>query len=144
MPAPAPTHPLVQMIPIISIIDDDESVQAATRGLVRSLGFRAYTFGSAEDFLQSRCIEKTSCVITDVKMPGMSGVELQSLLIAQAPRMPIVFVTAFPNERIRAPDPAEDRGSSAASLEACRCIWRRQRLELRPPVTPTRSHSWTC
>jgi FixJ family two-component response regulator len=90
------------MTPLISIIDDDESIQAATRGLVRSLGLRAYTFASAEDFLQSRCVEETSCVITDVKMPGMSGIELQSLLIAQARGMPVVFITAFPNEGIRA------------------------------------------
>jgi FixJ family two-component response regulator len=81
---------------MISIIDDDPSIRAATDGLVRSLGYRAVTFASAEDYLQSDCIHDTSCVIADVQMPGLSGVELQSLLIARGYRTPMIFVTAFP------------------------------------------------
>jgi FixJ family two-component response regulator len=86
---------------VISIIDDDPSVRQATDGLVRSLGYRAMTFASAEDFLQSDHIEDTSCLITDVQMPGLSGVELQSVLNARGARLPIIFITAFPEDRIR-------------------------------------------
>ena len=88
--------------PVISIIDDDPSVRQATDGLVRSLGYRSATFASAEDFLQSDRIDDTSCLITDVQMPGgLSGVELQSVLIARGSRVPIIFITAFPEDRIR-------------------------------------------
>ena len=89
-------------IPVISIIDDDESVRAATNRLVRSLGFIALTFASADEFLRSPRLHDTSCVIADVQMPGMSGIELQSILIATGKNMPIIFITAFPDEGIRA------------------------------------------
>jgi FixJ family two-component response regulator len=92
----------LQKVPVISIIDDDESVRAATRSLVRSLGFTAFTFASAEDFLQSPRASDSSCVITDVQMPGLSGVELQSRLLAQGQRTPIIFITAFPDKSIEA------------------------------------------
>jgi FixJ family two-component response regulator len=88
--------------PVISIIDDDESVRVATQSLLRSLGFTACTFASAADFLQSPRMNDTSCVIADVQMPGMSGVELQSLLIAQGHRTPMIFITAFHEESVRA------------------------------------------
>lgn len=91
----------VQDTPIVSIIDDDASVRQATDGLVRSLGYRVATFESAEDFLSSDLVGDTSCLITDVQMPGLSGVELQSLLNARGSRVPIIFITAFPEERIR-------------------------------------------
>jgi FixJ family two-component response regulator len=87
--------------PVISIIDDDPSVRKATDGLVRSLGYRSLTFASAEDFLESDHISDTSCVITDVQMPGISGVELQSELNARGARLPMIFITAFPEDRIR-------------------------------------------
>jgi FixJ family two-component response regulator len=87
--------------PMISIIDDDPSVREATDGLVRSLGYRAATFASADDYLQSDRVSDTSCVIADIQMPGLSGVELQSLLVARGNRTPMIFVTAFPEERIR-------------------------------------------
>ena len=87
--------------PVISIIDDDPSVRKATDGLVRSLGYRCLTFASAEDFLQSDHLDDTSCVITDVQMPGLSGVELQSELNARGAHMPIIFITAFPEDRVR-------------------------------------------
>jgi FixJ family two-component response regulator len=87
--------------PTISIIDDDPSVRVATDGLVRSLGYRAATFASAEEYLQSDCMSDMSCVIADIHMPRLSGVELQSLLIARGSRTPMIFVTAFPEERIR-------------------------------------------
>jgi FixJ family two-component response regulator len=86
---------------VVSIVEDDAFVREATKGLVRSLGLTALTFESAEDFLQSGRIEDTSCVIADVQMPGLSGLELQSHLIAQGHRTPIIFITAFPEERLR-------------------------------------------
>ena len=89
-------------LPLVSIIDDDESALTATNNLVRSLGLRTYAFGSAEDFLESRCLQETSCLITDVKMPGTSGVELQRSLMTLADPPPVIFVTAFPDEGLRA------------------------------------------
>jgi FixJ family two-component response regulator len=89
-------------VPLISIIDDDASVRVATDRLVRSLGYVAHTFASADEFLRSPQVSTTSCVIADIQMPGMSGVELQSLLRAQGSRVPMIFITAFPEESIRA------------------------------------------
>ena len=87
---------------MISIVDDDESVREATKGLARSLGYGVATFASAEDFLQSNQIDDTECVISDVQMPGLSGVELQSQLIAHGNRTPIIFITAYQEEKTRA------------------------------------------
>jgi FixJ family two-component response regulator len=87
---------------MISIVDDDASVREATKGLIRSLGYSAVTFASAEDYLRSEQVRDTSCLIADVQMPGMSGVDLQYRLIADGHRTPIIFVTAFPEERTRA------------------------------------------
>jgi FixJ family two-component response regulator len=89
-------------VPMISIVDDDEAVREATKGLVRSLGYDAATFATAEDFLRSNRVHETSCLITDVQMPCLSGVELQSHLLAQGDRTPVIFITAFPEERTRA------------------------------------------
>ena len=87
--------------PMISIVDDDESVREATKALVRSMGYDAFTFASAEEFLDSNQVHDASCIITDLQMPGLSGVELQKRLIAEGCRVPVIFVTAFPNERTR-------------------------------------------
>jgi FixJ family two-component response regulator len=87
--------------PVISIVDDDESVREATRGLVRSLGYTAETFCSAEEFLDSARLDDTSCIIADVQMPGVSGVELQDRLIAEGRPLPMIFITAFPEDRVR-------------------------------------------
>jgi FixJ family two-component response regulator len=86
----------------ISIIDDDELVREATSGLVRSLGFEAATFASAEEFLDSPGLRETACIITDVQMKGLSGVELQERLVTDRRHVPIVFMTAFPDPRLRA------------------------------------------
>src|SRR5947209_19844317 len=75
--------------PVISIIDDDTSVRIATNRLVRSLGYCANTFASADEFLRSPHVYNTSCVIADVHMPEISGIELQSLLIARECSTPI-------------------------------------------------------
>jgi FixJ family two-component response regulator len=92
----------MRQIKMISIVDDDSFVRAATQSLLRSVGYGAVTFASAEEFLQSDQIDATSCLITDVQMPGLSGVELQSLLLAQGYRMPMIFVTATVEEKTRA------------------------------------------
>ena len=89
-------------VPVISIIDDDESVRDATTRLVRSLGFVGITYASASDFLRSPRLHETACVITDVQMPGIGGIELQRILIAEGNKVPIIFITAFPDEAIRA------------------------------------------
>jgi FixJ family two-component response regulator len=93
--------------PIVSIVDDDASVRVATAKLVRLHGFVAYAFASAEEFLQSSRVGETSCLITDMRMPGMSGVDLQSHLIAQGKRVPVIFITAFPEESSQARAMAE-------------------------------------
>src|ERR1700730_4672584 len=87
---------------MISIIDDDESVRQATSGLLRSLGYQADAFESAEAFLCSSRMNDTSCVITDVEMPGLSGLELQRLLQARGDPTPVIFISAMPEERMRA------------------------------------------
>jgi FixJ family two-component response regulator len=92
---------LLPHIPVISIIDDDASVRVATNNLIRSLGYTVHTFASAEEFLRSAHLDETSCVIADIQMPAMSGVELQSLLAAQGYRLPFIFVTAYPEETLR-------------------------------------------
>jgi FixJ family two-component response regulator len=87
--------------PMISIIDDDVSVLEATDRLVRSFGYRAATFSSAHEFLESDRMNDTCCVISDVQMPGLNGMELQNELIARGNPVPIIFITAYPEERIR-------------------------------------------
>jgi FixJ family two-component response regulator len=85
---------------VISIVDDDESVRTAIQSLVRSLGFIVHTFASAEDYLASPQLGETACLISDVQMPGISGVELQSRLAAEGRDTPIIFISAFPNESV--------------------------------------------
>ena len=87
--------------PVISIVDDDRSVRAATYNLVRSLGYTVHTFASAEEFLRSPHLNDTSCVIADVQMPTMSGVELQAHLLTEGHRVPFIFITAFAVESAR-------------------------------------------
>jgi FixJ family two-component response regulator len=86
---------------IVSIVDDDASVRAAMESLVRSLGFIACGFESAEDFLLSPRVHDSACLISDVQMPGMSGPDLQDRLIAQGSRIATIFVTAFPEQTVR-------------------------------------------
>jgi FixJ family two-component response regulator len=85
-------------IPLISIIDDHSLIRAAIEDLVRSLGFSARTFASAESFLQSSSIRETGCLILDVQMPKMSGVDLQDHLSQNGFNIPIIFITAYSDE----------------------------------------------
>jgi len=86
---------------VVSIIDDDESVRTATQCLVRSLGLKTRTFASAEEFLLSPYVTETSCVIADVQMAKMGGLELRSRLRACGNDLPMIFITAFPDERLK-------------------------------------------
>jgi FixJ family two-component response regulator len=86
---------------IISIVDDDESVRAAMSSLIRSLGYEAREFDSAEAFLVSPHRHDTACLIADVHMPGMSGLDLQDVLLAGEKVLPIIFITAFPADNLR-------------------------------------------
>jgi FixJ family two-component response regulator len=88
-------------IPLISIVDDDDTVRAATESLVRSLGFETRTFASAESFLQSSSPQETRCLILDVQMPNMSGIELQDRLSELGFEIPIIFITAYSDEAVR-------------------------------------------
>jgi FixJ family two-component response regulator len=92
---------IVRKSPVISIVDDAESVRVAMKNLIESLGFTAYTFSSAGEFLDSPQVEDTACLISDVQMPFMSGLELQSHLNAQGNSTPVIFITAFPDENAR-------------------------------------------
>ncbi len=94
-------EPRVPHTPVLAIVDDDGSFRHATLSFIRSLGYSAAAFPSADAFLNSNAVENTDCLITDVQMPGMSGIELQSYLIAQGRRVPVIFVTAFPETEAR-------------------------------------------
>jgi FixJ family two-component response regulator len=85
----------------IAVVDDDPEVRSATGFLLRSCGYVAETFPSAEVFLSSDVLHRVSCIITDFKMPGMRGDDLQRHLISNGFRMPIIFMTAFPDESIK-------------------------------------------
>jgi FixJ family two-component response regulator len=87
---------------VISVIDDDASVRAATDNLLSSHGYLVHAFGSAEEFLQSARLEDSSCVIADVQMPAMSGLDLLTHMRTQGYPAPVIFITAFPEESVRA------------------------------------------
>jgi FixJ family two-component response regulator len=86
---------------VITIVDDDESVREALKSLIRSVGFKAETFASGEEFLNSDRLRDTACLILDVQMPGISGFELQNRLASLQNRVPVVFITAHGNEEDR-------------------------------------------
>ena len=86
---------------LISIVDDDESVRRTTKLLVESFGYRAAVFESAESFLKSDQLYDTSCLVVDVQMPGMNGLQLQSHLAAEGCFIPIIFITAYGDQESR-------------------------------------------
>jgi FixJ family two-component response regulator len=87
--------------PLFSIVDDDASARDGIRELVESLGYNAVTFNSAEYFLQSSVIAETTCLITDLQMPGLNGLELQEALQSRGYSVPVIVITAYPNEQHR-------------------------------------------
>ena len=86
---------------LIVIVDDDESMRSALQGLMKEAGFQSLTFASAEEFLNSGEQERTACLIADIRMPGLSGLDLQSKLNRDRIRIPIIFITALGEERMR-------------------------------------------
>lgn len=88
-----PTHAMPR-IPLISIVDDDEALRRSLDNLVRSAGLRACGFASTEAFLESNQLSETDCLVLDVRIPGMSGLELQRQLAATSSDVPIIFMTA--------------------------------------------------
>ena len=88
--------------PLISIVDDDDSLRNSLNNLIRSVGFRAQGFPSAEAFLNSSELHDTACLILDVRMPGMSGLDLQRQLVATNSPIPIVFITSHGDDDAQA------------------------------------------
>src|SRR6266702_5145817 len=86
---------------IVAIVDDDESVRIALQGMMKSVGLPAQAFASAEDFLNSGLLHQTACLIADIRMPGMSGLDLQAKLNAEHCRIPTIFITAHGDAKMR-------------------------------------------
>lgn len=102
-----PTKKAKKAKPLISIVDDDESVREATEALMTWAGCRVQTFPSAIDFLASSAIKETSCLIADINMPEMKGVELYRHLVSVGVPIPTILITAFPDDEVRAQTLAE-------------------------------------
>jgi FixJ family two-component response regulator len=107
----------MQKPPKIAVVDDDDFVRSSMESLVRSLGLRVATFCSAAAFLASSSLDDTDCLITDLQMPGINGLELQRRLLAQGRRTPVIIVTAFPEERSR--QKAELAGAAGFFAKPC-------------------------
>ena len=88
-------------LPLISVVDDDDSVRESLSGLIRSVGLGVMVFASAEEFLNSSHLSDTNCLILDVRMPGMNGLELQRRLAASHRSIPVIFITAHGDEEAR-------------------------------------------
>ena len=88
-------------LPLISVVDDDESVRESLPDLLREFGYDVRAFASAEEFLKSDQLTGTTCLITDVQMPGMSGIDLQARLKESGNHLPVIVITAFPDEAVR-------------------------------------------
>ena len=86
---------------LVAIVDDDELMRSALHGLLKSAELPAQSFASAEEFLKSGQQHQIACLITDIRMPGMSGLELQTKLNAERCRIPIIFITAHGDEKLR-------------------------------------------
>lgn len=96
MPAPAPSG-----APVVAIVDDDDAIRVALSRLLRSLDYQVRAFDSAEAFLTAAGGTAAGCLVTDVQMPGMSGLELQRAVRQRWPDLPVIVITAFPEEAIR-------------------------------------------
>ena len=86
---------------LISVVDDNESVRRTTKLLIESFGYRATVFESAETLLRLGQLNKMSCLIVDIQMPGMNGLQLQSHLAVEGWSIPIIFITAYGSEQVR-------------------------------------------
>ncbi len=105
-PAPRGTVPSVKPLEpnsrLVIVVDDDDSVRGAVHGALKSIGLDARSFGSAEEFLESGLQFEAGCLITDLQMPGMNGLELQARLARSGCALPTIFITAYGEPRIRA------------------------------------------
>jgi FixJ family two-component response regulator len=86
---------------MVAIVDDDELMRGALQGMLKSVGFPSQVFASAEEFLESGLQQQTGCLIADIRMPGMSGLELQARLNAEHCRIPTIFITAHGDTKMR-------------------------------------------
>ena len=86
---------------MVAIVDDDDLMRSSLQGLLKAVGVPARAFASAEDFLKSGEQHQTACLIADIRMPGISGLELQAKLNAERCRIPIIFITAHGDEKMR-------------------------------------------
>jgi FixJ family two-component response regulator len=86
---------------MVAIVDDDELMRGALQGMLKSVGFQSQAFASAEEFLESGLQDQTGCLIADIRMPGMSGLELQAKLNAEHCRIPTIFITAHGDTKMR-------------------------------------------
>jgi FixJ family two-component response regulator len=105
-------------VPLIAIVDDDEALRNSLDNLIRSYGFRAQGFASAEAFLRSNHAGETACLILDVRMPGMNGLELQRQIVAAKWQIPIIFITAYADDEARVR--ALESGAVAFLYKPCR------------------------
>jgi FixJ family two-component response regulator len=105
-------------IPLIAIVDDDDALRTSLDNLLRSVGFRAQGFSSADAFLRSNHAHETACLILDVRMPGMNGLELQRQIVAAHWPMPIIFITSHTDDEARAR--ALEGGAVAFLYKPCR------------------------
>jgi FixJ family two-component response regulator len=130
---------------VISIVDDDVSVREGATDLLNSMGYAAETFACADDFLKSARLDDTSCLITDMRMPGMTGLELHDRLVASGRTIPTILVTAFPTETDRAralkagvhcylPKPFDERDLLSCLQSALNAHTRGEAA--RPPAAP--------
>jgi FixJ family two-component response regulator len=87
--------------PLILIVDDDDAVRNATKGLMRALGFRTEAFGTAEDLLKSDRVHRAACIIADMQMPQMSGLEMHGRLVESGTPIPTILITAYPEDSVR-------------------------------------------
>ena len=105
-------------VPLIAIIDDDDALRNSLDNLLRSVGFRAQGFSSAEAFLRSNHVRETACLILDVRMPGMNGLELQRQMVAANWQLPIIFITSHADDDAQAQ--ALEAGAVAFLYKPCR------------------------
>ena len=88
--------------PLVAVVDDDTSMRETTQDLLESAGMHTATFASAEAFLQSNGVQRVACLVADIRMPGISGLELHERLVAAGRPIPTVLMTAYPEESVRA------------------------------------------
>ncbi|MCQ4160779.1 response regulator [Roseomonas sp. GC11] len=98
---PSPPAPAREATPVIAVVDDDQGIRTALHSLLRSVGYRVRVFADAPSFLAEAARERPDCLVTDIQMPGMGGLELQRAVRARYPGLPVIIITAFPEEAIR-------------------------------------------